>query len=94
MGLLLTCLSEEYRGFSASAKVSFRGEGGDDEQTDVAAVTSPSEVLDVRVDVLENLAVSFKGSNLRRSGEKLPVVDAEFEVDVAAELTRRGLIEN
>jgi hypothetical protein len=72
------------------------GEGGEEEHIEVAEVRSPSDVRDVRVDVLENREVSFKGSSLRRSGGKLADVEAEVDADVdaevAVELTRRDRV--
>jgi hypothetical protein len=59
-------------GDSFSVKVDARGEGGEEEQAEVAAVmASPSDVRDVLVDPLENRAVSFNGSKRKRSGDKL-----------------------
>ena len=53
-GALLNVLSVGVRGDSESTKLSLRGDGGEDEHTEVAAVaTSGSDVREVRVDVLE-----------------------------------------
>ena len=69
-------------GESVSRNVSRRGDGGDDEHTEVAEVRSPSDVRDVRVEALEKRDVSLSGSNRSRSGERLVE-----EADIAAELT-------
>jgi hypothetical protein len=70
LGVLLKVFNVGVRGDSESIKLSLRGEGGEDEQTEVAAViTSPSDVWEVLVDALENRDVSFNGSSRKWSGE-------------------------
>jgi len=78
------------RGESESMKLSLRGEGGEEEQTEVAAViTSPSEACEVLVEALENRAVSFNGSRRKRSGERA----VEFVADVLVRLILLDLSE-
>jgi hypothetical protein len=64
-----------------------RGDGGEDEQTEVATVMASSNVCDVLVEALENRALSFNGSNLNKSGDRPAWV--ELTEDDAVQLILR-----
>jgi hypothetical protein len=91
LGVLLNDFNVGVRGDSESMKLSFRGEGGEDEHTEVAAVTtSSSEVREVRVEALEKRDVSFSGSSRKRSGES----PEDVAIEVLVELRRFDLSED
>jgi hypothetical protein len=88
LGVLLNDFNVGVTGDSESMKLSFRGEGGEEEHTEVAAVTtSSSDVREVLVEALENRDVSLSGSSRKRSGDS----PEDVAIEVPVELTRFDL---